>query len=133
MSDKQKVAAGQLVVGYQFPAASYRLEPETIATYLKAIGASGSRYDDKLVPPTAIAAYALAALSDNMSLPSGTIHTHQELEFKSAVPVGETITCYARVSRNQERGKFHFLSIDLDVLDQKQRSVLAGKTSFVLP
>lgn len=134
MSDRQKVAAGNLVVGYEFPTASYRLEPEVIATYLKAVGAGGGLYQDgKLVPPTALAAYAMATLADGMTLPSGTIHTHQELEFKAAVPVGETITCYARVSRNQARGRFHFLSVNLDVLDAKRRSVMTGKTSFILP
>ena len=133
MPDKQKIPAGRLAEGYEFPAVSYRLEPEVVAAYLKAVGAGGSFYDDKLVPPTAIAANVLAVLSDNMSLPSGTIHTRQEMEFKGAVTVGETITCYARVSRNQERGKFHFLNIDIDVHDQKQRPVLTGKTSFILP
>ncbi|MFH0941807.1 MAG: MaoC family dehydratase [Chloroflexota bacterium] len=134
MFEKRKVAAGELAVGYEFPTASYRLEPETVALYLKAVGAGGGLYrDGKLVPPTAIAAYAMATLADNMALPEGTIHTHQALEFKKTVPVGETITCCARVSRNQARGKFHFLNIDLDVLDSGQHPVLAGKTAFILP
>lgn len=134
MSEKSKVAAGDLAVGYEFPEARYELEPLTVALYLKAVGESGGLYQDgKLVPPTAIAAYAMATLADNMELPSGTIHTHQELDFKKTVPVGETITCRARVSRNQARGKFHFLNIDIDVLDSGQRSVMVGKTGFVLP
>ncbi|MFA5316614.1 MAG: hypothetical protein WC369_04250 [Dehalococcoidales bacterium] len=134
MSEKSKVAAGDLSVGYEFPEVSYRLEPLTVALYLKAAGSDGGLYHDgKLVPPTAIAAYAMATLADNMELPSGTIHTHQELEFKKAVPVGGTITCRAKVSRNQARGKFHFLSIDLDVLDLSKRSVMVGKSGFILP
>lgn len=133
MSEKPKLAAGELTVGYEFPAASYCLELETVALYLRAVGAGGLYRDGKLVPPTAIAAYAMATMADNMALPEGTIHTHQELEFKKAVFVGETITCKARVSRNQARGKFHFLNIDLDVTDSGQHAVLAGKAGFILP
>jgi len=132
MLDRQKLVAGELEVGYEFPTVSYQLEPDLVATYIEAVGAGGS-LSEGLVPPTALATYAMAILLENMSMPSGTIHTNQELEFKGAVSVGEIITCNARVSRNQERGKFHFLNIDIDVLDKKRRSVLAGKASFILP
>ena len=132
MSDEQKVPAGELAVGYEFPPVSYHLEPEVVAAYVTAVGA-GDSLNGGLVPPTALAAYAMAILLENMDMPSGTIHTHQQLEFKSAVVVGEIITCHAQVSRNQSRGKFHFLNIDLDVLDKTQRSVLAGKANFILP
>lgn len=134
MPEKPKIAAGDLLVGYEFPPASYHLNPETVALYLKAVGGGGRLFqDDKLVPPTAIAAYVLASLAQNMTLAEGTIHTQQELEFKKAVVVGETITCRAKVSRNLARGKFHFLNIDLAVRDSRGQPVMAGKTGFILP
>lgn len=133
MPEKTKTAAGELAVGYEFPPATYRLDPETVALYLKAVSGGQLFRDGKQVPPTAIAAYAMASLADNMAIAEGTIHTQQELEFKKAVPVGETITCYARVSRNLARGKFHFLNIDLDVRDSHNCLVMAGKTGFILP
>ncbi|RJQ40012.1 MAG: hypothetical protein C4555_02180 [Dehalococcoidia bacterium] len=133
MSEETKIAAGELVVGYEFPPASYCLDPETVALYLKATGGGDFYREGKLVPPTAIAAYAMAGMAENMALAEGTIHTQQELEFKRVVTVGETVTCRAKVSRNLARGKFHFLNIELDVRDSQTRPVMAGKTGFILP
>jgi len=89
--------------------------------------------DTKLVPPMAIAAYAMAALSQDISLPPGVIHVSQELEFISTVSVNDSLTSYAKVGRKQSRGKLHLLAISLDVLNQNQEAVLTGKTTFILP
>ena len=134
MAEKPMIAVGELAVGYEFPSASYNLNSEKVALYLKAVGGGGRLFrDGNLVPPTAIAAYAMAGLGASMALVEGTIHTHQEMEFKKAVSVGEKVTCRARVSRNLARGKFHFLNIDLDVRDSRQQVVLAGQAGFILP
>ena len=81
----------------------------------------------------AIAAYAMAVLSQGISLPPGTIHVSQELEFIDTVSVNDSLTSHARVGRKQSRGKFHLLAIDLNVFNQNQQAVLAGKTTFILP
>jgi acyl dehydratase len=133
MAEKPKVAAGELTVGYEFPPATYSLDAERVALYIKVVGGGRLFRDGKLVPPTAIAAYAMASLADSMTLAEGTIHTQQELEFKKAVAVGEKVTCLAKVSRNMARGKFHFLNIDLDVRDSHQQPVMTGKAGFILP
>ena len=81
----------------------------------------------------AIAAAAMAALSRGLSLSPGAIHVAQEVEFASSVEVGETLTSYARVSRKQNRGRFHLLAIELDVCRGDGGTVLRGRTSFILP
>jgi len=134
MPEKQKIEYSQLEAGYQFPATSYKLDSSTVATYLKAVEDTSCLYQDtQLVPPMAIAAYAMAALSQNISLPPGVIHVSQELEFISTVSVNDSLTSYAKVGRKQSRGKLHLLAIDLDVLNQNQEVVLTGKTTFILP
>jgi len=134
MSGEQKIEFSQLEAGYQFPASSYQLDASTVATYLKAVEDNSRLYQDtKLVPPMAIAAYAMAALSQGISLPLGAIHVSQELEFIDTASVNKSLTSYAKVSRKQNRGKFHLLAIDLNVFDQNQKAVLAGKTTFILP
>jgi len=134
MPKEQKVEYSQLEAGYEFPPSRYTLDYSIVATYLRAVEDSSSLYQDtELVPPMAIAAYAIAALSGNISLPSGTIHVSQELEFITTVSINDTLISYAKVSRQQSRGKFHLLSIDFNVFNQRQKAVLAGKTSFVLP
>ncbi len=134
MPEEPKLEYNQLEVGDEFPASSYQLDSAMVATYLEAVEETSNLYRDaELVPPMAIAAYAMAALSESICLPPGTIHVSQELEFTGTVSVKDTITSYARVSRKQSRGKFHLLAIELNVLNQRQKAVLAGKTSFILP
>ena len=76
----------------------------------------------------AIAAYAMAALSEDICLPPGTIHVSQEFEFMGIASIDDTFTSYARVVKKQSRGKFHLL-----IVNQNQKAVLTGKTSFILP
>lgn len=134
MPKQQKVEYHQLQPGYEFPAASYELDSSVVATYLKAVDETSQLYHNtELVPPTAIAAYALATLSESISLPPGSIHVYQELEFIDSVRVRDTITCHAKVGQKRDRGRLHLLTIELDVFNQSQKKVLAGKTGFVLP
>ena len=134
MSAQQKVDYLQLETGYQFPPARYKLDSSTVSTYNKAVGESGSFHrDTDLVPPMAVAAYAMAALAEGILLPPGTIHVSQELEFLDAVSVKDTITSCARVTKKQSRGRFHLLTIDISVFNQKEKAVLAGETSFLSP
>lgn len=134
MPERQRIEYSQLETGYEFPASHYQLDNSIVATYLKAVEGTSNLYQDTdLVPPMVIAAYAMAALSENICLPPGTIHVSQELEFLGIVTVNDTLVSNARVSRKQSRGKFHFLTVDLNVINQRQQSVLAGKISFILP
>ncbi len=130
----RKIDYDHLVVGYEFPPSSYKLDSSMVSTYLKAVEDTSRLYQDtELIPPMAIAAYAMVALSEGICLPPGTIHISQELEFIDTVSTNDTLTSYAKVSRKQGRGKFHLLTVNLNVFNQRQKAVLAGKTSFMLP
>lgn len=131
---QQKIKYSQLEAGYEFPPSSYKLASSIVATYLKAVGETSSLHQDtEIVPPMAVAAYAMAALLEGICLPPGAIHVSQELEFIGTVSINDTLTSYTKVSRKRDRGRFHVLTIDLNVFNQKQEAVLAGKTSFILP
>jgi acyl dehydratase len=133
-SEQPKIDCRQLEKGYEFPVASYTLVPSIVSAYLRAVEETDSIYEDGgLVPPTAVAAYTMAVQSESVSFPEGSIHVSQELEFIAPVAVGDTISCRTQVSRKQDRGKLHLLTIDLEVRNQDQILVLVGKTSFVLP
>ena len=134
MPERQKIEYGQLVTGYEFTPSSYKLDSSVVAAYLKAVEDTSSLYQDTgVVPPMVIAAYAMAALSDAICLPPGTIHVSQEFDFLDTASIDNTFTSYATVSKNQSRGKFHLLIVDLNVINQHQKAMLAGKTSFILP
>ena len=134
MLKEPKIEYSQLEVGYEFSPSNYKLDSSIVATYLKAVEDTSRLYQDtKLVPPMAVAAYAMAALSEGISLPPGSIHASQELEFLDIVNVEDTIICNAKVIRKQDRGRLHLMTVVLNVFNQNQKKVLMGKTSFVLP
>jgi len=132
MSDQQHLDFSQLEAGHQFPPASYVLEPGLIDSYLTATTEMNTIYAEKsVVPPTAVAAYALAALASEMKIPPGTIHTSQEIESVASVHVNDTITSYARVAAKRSRKNMEMMSIDFEVTNQNGTTVLRGKTTFM--
>jgi len=131
---QQKTDYSELTTGYEFAPVVFRPDGETVAAYLSAIEGDESIYEeDKLVPPMTVAALAMAAMSTGLSLPPGVIHVSQEFQFLDTISINETLTSLARVNRRVERGKFHMLTVGINVLNQKQMTVLTGETSFILP
>ena len=134
MENPQKADFYQLEAGYEFPPASYQLDSLLVAIYLETVEDTNDLYrETNVIPPMAVAARAMAALSDSISFPAGAIHVSQELEFSDFVRTADTFTSRARVSRKQDRGKLHIVTIEIHVFNQKQNLVLSGKTSFILP
>jgi len=133
MSDKGKKEAyityGELVPGYEFPPASYELDTLLVAKYIKAVDSSA----DKIVPPLAVAACAMTAMSGVLLLPPGVIHASQEFEFFKLVPIGATVDCHARVAQKITRTKMHMLVLELSVFDEDRERVQSGKATIVLP
>jgi len=119
----------QLVAGYEFPTTNYTLDLSIVSKYLMAVGLQSTEF----VPPLAIAAYAMSALSKSLVLPPGTIHASQELEFFQPVPIGATIYCQGRVAQKLSRGKLNLLTIELGALNQAKEKVLSGKATLVMP
>jgi acyl dehydratase len=134
MPERQKIDYRQLEVGYEFSPGHYRLEASTVSLYIEAVEETSPLYRGSgIAPPMAVAANAIKALSEDILLPEGAVHVSQELEFSDIVHVNDTITCYSRVSKKQVRGKLHLMTVDFNMLDQNRRTVLTGKTSFILP
>lgn len=124
----------QLEAGYEFPPGNYKLDAARVVLFLKAVEDSSRLYRNTgTVPPMAIAALAMTKLSETVSLPPGAVHVSQELNFVAAVSVGDSLTSYARLSRTQKRGKLHLLTVDFDVRNKDQKTVLTGRTSFIMP
>ena len=132
MTNPERTQFSMLEAGYEFPPASYILEPELISSYITATSDTYEGYTEgKLVPPTAVAAYALAALANEMEIPPGTIHTSQEIASIAPVRINDTITIHARVGSKRSRKNMEMMSIDIDVTNQHNNTVLTGKTAFM--
>jgi hypothetical protein len=124
----------QLETGYEFPPGEYNIDSSRVALFLKATGDTSDIYNDShLVPPMAVAALALSALSNTIGLPPGSVHVSQELAFVKTVSTGEKLTSFAKISRAQKRGGLHIIAVDFNVLNESRQTVLTGKTSFILP
>ena len=124
----------ELVPGYEFPPASYELTSSLISDYLKAVDSPDELQAFKeFVPPLAMGAYAMTAMTGSLSLPPGSIHASQEFEFFKLVPIGGIINCHARVERKLARDKMRMLILELDVFDQSEEKVQSGKATVILP
>jgi len=134
-NDSLPIKFEQLVIGYEFPPSSYELKASVISKYLEAVGSPSGQDSSaaEFVPPMAIAAYTMTAMSQVLSLPPGSIHAAQELEFIKLVPVGTTISCQGRVAQKVDRGSLHLLVIELDALNQDKEKVLTGQATIVMP
>ncbi len=134
MTDQTKVEYYQLFAGFEFPAQSYTLDYQTVSLYLEATGDNHELFrKEGLVPPMAVTAFAMASLAGAVSMPPGTIHVSQELDFLRVVKIGDTITCRSVVSRKVDRGGLRLMNTDITVTNQNQEQVLTGKVGFVLP
>lgn len=134
MDTPQKVEIGKLTAGFEFPPVTFQLDNEGIKKYLNAVEDKQEIYEQlSTVPPMAIAALAMTAISTAMTLPAGTIHVSQNLDFITMSRPGEKLTSHARVNRNVERGKLHMLTIGINVLNRNQLVVLTGEIGFILP
>jgi len=124
--------------GHQFSATSFVLDEEAVARYVEAVEdealprlaqAEGKAW----VPPMAVAALALRSLMEEMTLPAGSIHVSQELEFVRAVETGEQIGCRAWLSHRSQRRGYWVLAVEMEGAGESGRSVLAGRLTVMVP
>ena len=130
MPDKT-ISYEELTPGYKFPPATYELNASFVSKYLRAVDGNG----DEFVPPLAITACAIAAMTKSVPLPPGTIaiHASQELEFLKSVPIGADIECHMKVAQKIARGKMSMLVLELEILDKDREKVQSGKATIALP
>jgi hypothetical protein len=130
MPDKA-ISYEELASGYKFPPATYELSASFVSKYLKAVDSSG----DGFVPPLAITACAIAAMTKTVPVPPGAvaIHASQELEFFKPVPIGAVVDCHIRVAQKIARGKMSMLVLDIEILDKDKQKVQSGRATVALP
>jgi acyl dehydratase len=130
MPDKT-ISYEELIPGYKFPPATYGLDASFVSKYLEAVEGRG----DGFVPPLAITACAIAAMTKSIPLPSGTIaiHASQELEFLKPVRIGTTIECHIAVAQKIARGKMSMLIVGIEIFDEGGEEVQAGRATIAFP
>jgi acyl dehydratase len=131
---QQKIDYEKLTTGYEFEPSGFSIDDAAATKYLDAVDGSKGIYEkNNMVPPMSIAALAMTAMAEGLSMPPGAIHVSQDIQFLNPVIINENLTSYARVNRVVKRGKIHMLNIGVNVVNERNISVLAGETSFILP
>ena len=97
MTSTARIAVSTLPKGHEFTPASFVVDAERAAAYLRAVGDAGSY--DGAVPPLAAVALGLAALQEQISLPEGSLHTSQEVEQTGEIRVDEPLTLSGRIAQ----------------------------------
>ena len=116
----------------------YILDSDTVEAYLDAIGVSKPvdvENDSRnwFAPPMSVAALGLKGVIQDLSIPEGTLHVSQDLEFKRTVKVGATLTCQAKLLQNSIRSGKRFIAIDLKIENADHDTVLTGRSTLVIP
>ena len=111
----------------------WTITEEGVRQYLKAVGDASPVYlESGLAPPIALAAYALGALLDKLTLPPGTIHSIQEVETLQPARLGEEITGIARLGKPKRRGSMEFITADYTLANSTGQRVLAGRSTVLV-
>ncbi len=134
MTAQHPVDFSQLEAGFEFSKTSYRVDAAAVAAYLAAVEEPDSLYcEASLVPPMAIAARAMAALSGAVAFPDGAVHVSQSVQFLGLVSIKDTLVGRARVDRVQRRGRLHLVSVELSADREDGQPVLRARMDLVLP
>ena len=126
-----------LTLGQEISNQTYRLDADTVAGYVEAVGDRSGIFDGgagpAVAPPMCVAALSLRGVVQDLQIPEGTLHAGQEVEFTGAVHVSDTVTCRATVVRNTVRGEWRHMMVEFAVEDGAWRPVMRGKSTMVFP
>lgn len=123
----------QLEAGNELTIGPFRMDASTVEAYLCSTEGDSSFYEDmEAVPPMAVAGRTLGALIESLSMPAGSVHIGQNLQFQDTVKPGQELLCSTKVSRASNRAGWRIIVLDLTV-QEKERTVLTGKTTVMLP
>ena len=127
----------QLAPGQEISSRTVVLDAATVSRYVEAVEDRSAGLTSELggdpTPPMAIAALTLRGVLTDLAIPGGTVHAGQELEFKGAVRVGETLASRATLAQNSVRGAWRFMVVQVQAVDSTGRTVMEGKSTIMVP
>ncbi len=119
--------------GHVFPPAAVSLTPEAVSAYVAATQNESAYAASGGVPPLAAAALALRRLLEACSLPPGSLHTGQEVEFHAAVRPGDELTMTGSVAQRSERAGMAIVVVEFAVSRPDGTPVVTGRTTVMAP
>ena len=118
-----------LPAGHVFEPITFRITPGAARAYRDAAGDTLNLYAQLgAVPPLAVAALALGALLQQVSLPPGTLHASESLRFSARVPTGATVECRATLAQRSQRAGWIVSVLDSQISCEGRPAVSARAT-----
>ena len=106
-----------LTAGHVFPPIQFSVDAARARAYLAATGDSLGLYErENVAPPLAVAALALGALLQEVSLPDGTLHASEALTCAATVPLGAALECRATLTQRSVRAGYVVSVLDSDIV-----------------
>jgi hypothetical protein len=121
-------------VGYEFVPVRFQLKSEEVDLYLRAAGESNPLFwQQRFVPPAALAAYGLRGILIEIGLPPGAIHSAQATTVFRPVMSDEIIVFTAKLSQNANWKGWRFVTVDYTGVDEDEKQVIQGRSTVVIP
>jgi hypothetical protein len=98
--------------GHQFDQQSFQIDDDTARRYAAAVGDDSALASAGQVPPMALIALGLSRVIEALQLGGGTVHASQEVEYMSAVEVGETVISNTVLKGNSVRRGSRFATVE---------------------
>lgn len=119
--------------GHRFPPVAFDLSSQWVSSYVAAVedAAIGALAD--AVPPMAVAALSIRALLQSADLPPGAVHLGQDLTFRRAVRVGETLSVAAEIVSRGERQGWVLMGVGLSAAAASGEPVMTGRATLTFP
>jgi hypothetical protein len=125
------VSLTELAAGYVFQPTSFIVTADMARAYKEATGdgqESVYRAAGDAVPPLAVAALALGSLLREVTLPPGSLHASESLEFRAAVPEGAEVQCRARLAQRSVRAGWVVSVLETELFLDNRPAVTARAT-----
>ena len=125
--------------GHELTVSAFRLPADGVRRYLEAVEDQSGAYGQGSggagsVPPLAAAALALRGILEQVRLPSGALHTGQELEFRRPLPVGASLRSRARVAQRSEMRGAVIAIIEFEVAEEGSSTpAVVGRATVMIP
>ena len=106
---------------------------EPVEDYLRAVGDELSIYQlTGLAPPLFGTAASLGMLLKNLQLPTGAIHSLQDVSTHSPVRLGQELRASAILERPRQRGTLRFITASCQLTDADLNPVITSKTTVLV-
>ena len=135
MTTPSRALLSDLPTGHELSPAPFDLTREYIDAYVSATRDPSTAYEEAgLAPPLAVATRALGALLEMVELPAGSLHTGQEIEMHSGVPMSARLTLSGSVAQRSERAGMIIAALQFEVrANDETAPLLTGRTTVMMP